>query len=78
MANPTCGQISARLIRLRKKPEMALFLRTVNLDLTRFLKFNRRNLQDSAPVERDGRAQPCALFYGSLSGEAYLSGQSFK
>jgi sterol desaturase/sphingolipid hydroxylase (fatty acid hydroxylase superfamily) len=42
MANPTCGQISARLIRLRKKPEMALFLRTVNLDLTRFLKFNRR------------------------------------
>jgi hypothetical protein len=62
MANPTCGQISARLIRLRKKPEMALFLRTVNLDLTRFLKFNRCNLQDSAPVEREGRASLALCF----------------
>jgi hypothetical protein len=40
MANPTWGQISARLIRPRKKPEIALLLRTVNFDLTRFLKFS--------------------------------------
>jgi hypothetical protein len=28
--------------------------------------------------ERHGRPRFGALFYGSLSGEAYLSGQSFK
>jgi hypothetical protein len=70
MANPTWGQISARLIRPLKKPEIALFLRRVNLDLTGLLKSNRCGPCYSAPMNKGARTLHGALFYGSLSGEA--------